>query len=84
MNSKGDLSCLQTCKKLDVPCPVEECRSWISYPQEFNCVHESIDVNGAMTLREAAERLNISYVRVKQIQDKAMKKIGHFFDQESI
>ena len=31
--------------------------------------------NGAMTLHEVADRLNMSYVRVKQIQDEAIAKI---------
>jgi hypothetical protein len=84
MNEKNKIICLETCRKLDVACPVKECRYWVSFSKEYNCVHESVYRNGAMTLRQAAERLNISYVRVKQIQDKAMKKIGHLFEQEPI
>ena len=70
-------NCLQTCKKLNVACPIKECRYWISYEQEHNCTFETVEQNGALTLREAAERLDISFVRVKQIQDSALKKIGH-------
>jgi hypothetical protein len=70
-------NCLQTCKKLNVACPIKECRYWISYPDEYNCTFETVERNGALTLREAADRLGISFVRVKQIQDLAMKKIGH-------
>ena len=62
------IKCLKTCEELDVSCPVKECRYWINY--------ETVRVNHAMTLREVADRLNISYVRVKQIQDKTFKKIG--------
>jgi DNA-directed RNA polymerase sigma subunit (sigma70/sigma32) len=29
-----------------------------------------------MTLREAADRLGISFVRVKQIEEKALSKLG--------
>ena len=29
-----------------------------------------------MTLREVAKRLNISFVRVKQLEDQALKKIA--------
>jgi len=76
--------CLLTCKKMKVACPIEECNYWIDYKEENNCMFESISVNGAMTLREAASRLNISYVRVKQIQDKALKKIGHLLKDEAI
>ena len=69
------MRCLKTCKSLGVPCPISECRSWISYEEEFNCVEEAIRVNGPMTLRQTAERLNISYVRVKQIQDSVELKL---------
>ncbi len=68
-------SCLETCLKYKVSCPVEECRYWVDYEKDLNCCLESIRKNDSMTLREVAERLNISYVRVKQIQDKAMSKI---------
>jgi DNA-directed RNA polymerase sigma subunit (sigma70/sigma32) len=34
----------------------------------------SVDKHGQLTLREVAERLGVSYVRIKQIQDKAMEK----------
>ena len=76
--------CLQTCKEMKVSCPIKECRYWIEYPMENNCVFESIYKNYNMTLRQVAERLNISFVRVKQIEDKAIKKIGHLLNKESI
>ena len=76
--------CLQTCKELSVSCPIEECRYWIAYPPENNCIFETVSRNGNMTLREAADRLGISFVRVKQIESKALKKISHLFDKESI
>ena len=37
---------------------------------------ESINKNDAMTLREVADRLGMSYVRVKQIQDQVINKIS--------
>jgi len=76
--------CLLVCKKMKVACPINECTYWVNYKVEHNCMFESILINGSMTLRETAARLNISYVRVKQIQDKALKKIGHLFDDEAI
>ena len=48
-----------------------------THKSKRNCLFESIKRNDAMTLREAGDRLGISYVRVKQIQDKALKKISH-------
>jgi len=76
--------CLQTCIKLNTACPIKECRYWVDYPQERNCVHETVATHGYLTLREASERLGISYVRVKQIQDKALKKIGLLLKDEAI
>ena len=71
--------CLETCKKLKTACPVEDCRHWINFEEELNCVFESIEVNGDMTLRQVADRLDMSYVRVKQIQDNVMNKISKMF-----
>ena len=69
--------CLKTCRKLQVSCPVDDCRYWVDYEEDLNCVFETVDSHGALTLREAADRLGISFVRVKQIQDKAIKKFSH-------
>jgi len=69
--------CLETCHRLNISCPVEECRHWINFSADKNCTLESVNRHGAMTLREIADRLGISYVRVKQIQDKTLKKISH-------
>jgi hypothetical protein len=71
------IKCLETCEKLRVACPIKECRYWIDFEKDRNCTFQSIRDNNSMTLREIAERLGISYVRVKQIQDKTLKKIGH-------
>ena len=72
--------CLERCKELQVSCPVKECRYWVSYEQDLNCSLRSVERNGAMTLREIADRLGVSFVRIKQ----SIKKIGLFFDKDSI
>jgi len=74
--------CLETCKKLKTACPVGECRYWIDCSKDKNCMFESIDKHGEMTLREVADRLGVSYVRIKQIQDGTLKKIGHLLRQK--
>lgn len=68
--------CLKRCVDLKVSCPNKECRSWIDYEQDYNCVFWTVQENGEMTLREVAKRLNISFVRVKQLEDQALKKIA--------
>jgi len=56
-------------------CEQKECKHWIDYKKEHNCSMISIYINGAMTLRQIAERMGISYARVKQIETSALKKI---------
>tara|TARA_Y100000296_G_scaffold86765_1_gene127732 strand:- start:66 stop:326 length:261 start_codon:yes stop_codon:yes gene_type:complete len=75
MKQNGLLKCSKYCLKKGVSCPVTECRLWIDYEKEHNCCLISIYENGNMTLREAAERLGISFARVKQIEVKALEKL---------
>lgn len=70
--------CAEKCKETGVECPFKECRHWIQYGPDNNCDLLSIHKNGEMTLREVGERLGISYVRVKQIESAAIKKIKKF------
>tara|TARA_R110000823_G_scaffold259828_1_gene380868 strand:+ start:636 stop:866 length:231 start_codon:yes stop_codon:yes gene_type:complete len=58
------------------PCREKECRHWINYDKDNNCCLITIDKHGRLTLREVADRLGVSYVRIKQIQDKAISKIA--------
>ena len=68
--------CAEDVMENDNPCEKKDCRLWLCYGKDLNCTFETIDNNGALTLREASERLGISYVRVKQIEDQALKKIS--------
>jgi predicted HTH transcriptional regulator len=76
--------CLKVCRDMNVVCPVQECRHWISYPDDHNCVLEAVEKNGPMTLRECSKRLGISFIRVKQIQDITYKKIKNLLDEDAI
>lgn len=67
--------CSLACQKHDVPCPFNSCKNWINYEKDHNCDLISIEKNGEMTFREIGERLGVSYVRVKQIESAAIKKI---------
>ena len=67
--------CFEKCLSEKIECPFNCCRHWIDYAPELNCSLISIEKNGSLTLKEVAQRLNISHVRVKQIQDQALKKI---------
>ena len=78
-NKYRTLSCLKACVEANKPCSNSDCRLWIDYKQEFNCTNETIYQNDKLTLREVADRLGISFVRVKQIEDKAINKIKKYF-----
>ena len=67
--------CCECCLKHEVTCPVEDCNNWIDYGDDLNCVLITLDKHGRLTLRETADRLGISFVRVKQIQDRALEKL---------
>tara|TARA_Y100001963_G_C6764069_1_gene441256 strand:- start:1632 stop:1862 length:231 start_codon:yes stop_codon:yes gene_type:complete len=72
------MKCLEKCRKTKTPCQKRDCRLWVDYSPDLNCVSETVENHGALTLREVAKRLNVSFVRVKQIEDKALKKLADF------
>ena len=78
------MKCLEKCRLKSSACKQKDCRYWIDYKKELNCMYESIDRNGSMTLREIAERIGVSYVRIKQIEDKTIKKIKKHIKRYSI
>ena len=57
-------------------CSEENCKCWIDYPEDNNCIYVSIEKNGSMTLQQIAARLGISFVRVSQIEKQAIKKLS--------
>jgi hypothetical protein len=71
--------CAQECFLNNKNCHNNECRLWIDYKEDLNCCLIAIEKNGKMTLEETGKRLNISYVRVTQIEkstiDKLQKKV---------
>ncbi len=61
-----------------VSCPEEnrDCRFWINYEKDLNCSLITIDkIDRPMTLREIAERMGVSHVRIDQIEKEATKKL---------
>tara|TARA_R110000824_G_scaffold258017_1_gene447028 strand:+ start:107 stop:340 length:234 start_codon:yes stop_codon:yes gene_type:complete len=69
MKCKNDIINSQT------PCSQKECRKWMDYNKDLNCCLISIEKHGDLTLVQVAERLGVSHVRIKQIQDKALERI---------
>lgn len=69
------LQCKEECLETALSCANRECRNWINYDEDLNCSLIAVDKNGAMTLDEISKRLNLSLVRVKQIEEAALIKI---------
>ncbi len=62
--------------KTNTLCGESECRNHINYKEDQNCVLIAINKNdGPLTLRQIAPRMGVSFPRVKQIQDQAIKKV---------
>ena len=68
--------CAKSCLGSGESCDKEECRMWINYREDQNCSLVSIYQNGSMTLEEVAKRMQISFVRVSQIEKQALKKLS--------
>ena len=71
--------CFEKCIEYDVSCPTEnsDCRHWIDYDDDSNCTLIAVgnNENRPMTLREVSKRMGVSFVRIKQIQTIAVKKM---------
>jgi predicted DNA-binding protein (UPF0251 family) len=69
------MTCDESCEKYSLPCDQSECRNHIEYEDDLNCVLICVRKHGTLTLEEVSKRMGVSYVRIKQIEDKALKKI---------
>ena len=71
--------CSRKCLEHNTSCPHEnsDCRNWIDYKDDHNCVLIAVDNNKSpMTLREVSKRLGVSFVRIRQIEQEAIKKLN--------
>ena len=68
-------TCTEACIKLNESCPNNDCRNWMKYEDDLNCAVIAAEKHGELTLREVSERIGLSFVRVKQIEDTAKQKI---------
>ena len=69
------IECAKKSSELNVSCPVKDCRLWIDYEEDLNCVNIAIDKNGAMKLRQVAERCGVTTARAQQIEKAALPKL---------
>lgn len=70
-----DKKCFEVHEELNFPCDQDNCRQWIDYESDLNCTIICANKNGPLTLHETSERLGVSFVRVKQNQDAALRKL---------
>jgi hypothetical protein len=75
MMKDGLKMCSRVCMLNKTPCINEDCRHFIDFPKEYNCVLVTVFEHGTLTLREVAERLGVSFARIKQIESKALAKL---------
>ncbi len=71
------MKCHEICQNTNKPCEQKECRYWLEYEKDLNCTIVAVNKHGSLTLREVGKRLALSFVRIKQIQDQALKKLNH-------
>lgn len=74
--------CAEKCKEKNVSCPNSDCRMWVDYEEEKNCCLISIQekqiksAGKSLTLHEVGDRLGINYLKVRQIEMAALKKLS--------
>jgi len=71
--------CCSECVLSNSACEQRECRMWIDFAEDNNCSLISIEKHGPMTLMQIGERLNLSFVRIKQIEDGLISKLSRNF-----
>tara|TARA_Y100000310_G_scaffold150201_3_gene149630 strand:+ start:9132 stop:9353 length:222 start_codon:yes stop_codon:yes gene_type:complete len=70
------IGCAKECMKYKTPCQISECRLHIEYEEDQNCTLIAVKKNNVLTLEEIGKRLKRSAVRIKQIQDDALRKMA--------
>ena len=72
------MKCFKQCESANESCKEKGCRLWIDYDDDLNCTMVAVNnhPNSRMTLREVADRIGVSFVRIKQIEEKALNKLG--------
>jgi len=76
-------TCASICYKNKSECEEQSCRMWLDYKEDQNCTLIAVKKNGQMTLEEVGKRLDISYVRVKQIEKASLMKLQKVFLKKS-
>lgn len=76
------MTCDKICERDGAPCKQSTCNNFIDYKEDLNCTLICVRKHGSMTLEEVSKRMGVSYVRIKQIEDRALEKIKMFIKHE--
>ena len=76
MSNKQLPECSKECLQLGSDCGNSSCRMWIDFEEDLNCSLISIYKNGTLTLEQCAARLDVSFVRISQIEKQALNKLS--------
>jgi DNA-directed RNA polymerase sigma subunit (sigma70/sigma32) len=78
MKDDGLTSCARECLREGKPCKETSCRKWIDFEEDNNCCLISIRNNDGegLTLMETGKRIGLSFVRIRQIEQQAIKKLS--------
>ena len=69
--------CYEVHEKWHVECDQTQCRNWMDYEGDLNCAMVCARKYPAgLSLREVAERMQVSFPRVSQIEHGAFKKMS--------
>ena len=78
MKYDGLSDCARECMARNRCCSERNCRKWIDYEEDKNCCLISIYNNDGkhLTLHEVGKRIGLSFVRIRQIEQQAIKKLS--------
>jgi|TARA_R110000824_G_scaffold124707_1_gene283458 hypothetical protein len=72
----ADSTCFEVHEKWNLPCDDSQCRNWMKFEGDLNCaVVCARKYENGLSLREVAERMNVSFPRISQIEHAAFKKL---------
>jgi len=78
------MKCYTKCRVTNAPCQVKDCRLWIDYADDLNCVEIAVQKEDKFTLSKVGKRLNLTPSRIKQIEKQAVAKIAKTFKKLNI
>ena len=73
---KYKLKCINEVDASREACKECDCRHWINYEKDLNCIHIAIDKHGPLKLQEIGDRLQVTAARIKQLEQQVLEKLS--------